>query len=918
MPDVRCPMCGKLNPADAQVCRHCQARLTPLGEPTAHPPAEQPPAANPPAGDNSTDWLHGLLGSEEPHEPAAPSEDQEQTDWLSRIRQRTQNEQDELSKIGTPPEINETPAKPDDSSDWLRGLTNNPAASSANADDVSAWLDSLGDNEPAPAAPAEVPPAASAEPPAPAEELSDEDWLRNLTASGFSSGFGEPEAGAAPGPAAAELPETPAAPAEIPDWLGNMGQTPPAAPEPTLPAADETPDWLSNRSGAAPAEPAPADDISNWLQSLDATGQPPAQAETPAAPTAAEELPDWLQSLQTTAEPTAREEAPAAPPASEELSDWLQNIPPAPVPAARETASETPAPAGDLPDWLQSLQSSTQPANEEAPTPAEEVPDWMSSSPSSALPVETIPLGEQDQPSEPSQPPPVPAEWLSQFEAPAPEVPAEPAEPAFQAGEIPDWLTSFQQQAPAQPVSPLQEPPVVSPQTQQPYSPFSGDSLPEWLDSETIQPEKNVQPFVEEEPTAETTPPFASADINEMLAGVASDQIAADEKAGGSESDSLAPAQLPNWLQAMRPIESAMANSAVPSADDDQRLEKSGPLAGLRGVLPGEELASQYRKPPIYTNKLRLSDKQRLHTGLLEAILADESKSTPLAAEPARAHTLTLRLLVAVILILLVIVPPLAGFQLPVPASLAAGQPALTAAYNSINGLAAGSSVLVVSDFEAGLVGEMKAAAEPVLRHLQSRQSKIVLASTIPMGPMLGEQLLTESGSSALANLGYIAGGSSALKLFGTLAGPENPAPLEGAAPFPYTKDWNDPVLRAIRDISAFQRIILVTDSVETARGWIEQVQPSLPAKTQLLIVCSAQAAPLVRAYVESGQARGLVAGLSGGLAYEQLARQPGAVSSSWTAYQLSLATALLLITLGGLIAGISALFRLTKTKRKA
>jgi hypothetical protein len=98
----------------------------------------------------------------------------------------------------------------------------------------------------------------------------------------------------------------------------------------------------------------------------------------------------------------------------------------------------------------------------------------------------------------------------------------------------------------------------------------------------------------------------------------------------------------------------------------------------------------------------------------------------------------------------------------------------------------------------------------------------------------------------------------------------------------------------------------------------VEQVQPSLGADTQLVMVSSAQAAPLVRAYVESGQVRGLVSGLAGGAAYELLTRQPGIGTSSWTAYQLSLVTVVILIVLGGLVAGISALFQRSLTKRKA
>ena len=81
-----------------------------------------------------------------------------------------------------------------------------------------------------------------------------------------------------------------------------------------------------------------------------------------------------------------------------------------------------------------------------------------------------------------------------------------------------------------------------------------------------------------------------------------------------------------------------------------------------------------------------------------------------------------------------------------------------------------------------------------------------------------------------------------------------NPAPLQQVAPFPYGRGWTDPALQGLKDITSFQVILVVTDSLENARGWIEQVQPGLGPQTQLLLISSAQVAPLVQTYLESGQ----------------------------------------------------------------
>ena len=93
-----------------------------------------------------------------------------------------------------------------------------------------------------------------------------------------------------------------------------------------------------------------------------------------------------------------------------------------------------------------------------------------------------------------------------------------------------------------------------------------------------------------------------------------------------------------------------MENEAAPggAGPDDQRVEKSGPLAGMRGVLPGEDLVAQYHKPPVYTSKLRVSDRQQAHAAMLEGLLGGESKPQEVPPEPTQAPQYLVRLATAV------------------------------------------------------------------------------------------------------------------------------------------------------------------------------------------------------------------------------------------------------------------------------
>ncbi len=104
--------------------------------------------------------------------------------------------------------------------------------------------------------------------------------------------------------------------------------------------------------------------------------------------------------------------------------------------------------------------------------------------------------------------------------------------------------------------------------------------------------------------------------------GESSETQPAREKESDEEI-TLAPAELPSWVQAMRPIETATQGPPAP-VEEDERVEKTGPLAGLRGILPAETLVSEVRKPPAYPVNLQVSEKQRINAALFERILSSE------------------------------------------------------------------------------------------------------------------------------------------------------------------------------------------------------------------------------------------------------------------------------------------------------
>ena len=871
MADNRCPNCRSPLLPDAQVCPVCGKVLM----------------ETPPSGDDTPDWLRELRGDME----AAPAEHAADTpDWLARIREDGQQNQ--------PIEPDLTPAEPaEDVPDWLRDLSPAAAPQSAPAESGD-WLQALQSSS-------ETPPLAET----PAEPAAESDWLSEFRTS-------EPPAGGEMETPPAEMPETP----DLSQWLSSLDA------DETVPSAEpagETPDWLSGLQAPAAETPAetpaePAGEAPDWLSGL----QAPA-AETPAEP--AGEAPDWLSGLQAPAAETPAE-TPAEP--AGETPDWLSGL--------QAPAAETPAePAGETPDWL-GFQA---PAPETPAEPVAETPDWLSglqavepetpAEPAASEPAPTdlppwlssLPV-ESTAPEEPIPPMPEPADlpsWLTGTPAaePAPvaEIPAEPLDSG-----LPDWLSQMPaapESAPESAAAPegtlpdwYAAPPAAEPEEPapaQPVSPFMGEGLPEWL-SQMPTP-KIGEPAALPEPAPFELPAEMGIELPPSFADI---QPPAPVAPAG---ESLEPAMLPTWLEAMRPVE-----SVVPGATGtvDDRIESAGPLAGIQGVLTSEELASRYLKPPTYSSRLRVTERQRAHAELLESFI--EEKSRPRGAQPETGLVprAVLRILIAAIMLVILLAPLLGGLQLT---ALPGASPEVSAFNTQMQQLtAAGESprVLLAVDYEPGLAGEMQLISVGAVESLMQMNARIITLSTSPTGTALADQLLRTALQDIPAyplvdqtiSLGYLPGGESGLAQFAN-------SPQQA---LPYTTDgqsaWSLPVLEGTASLSDFDALLLLTDSPDVARSWIEQVQPSL-GDVPLLVISSAQAAPLILPYVQSNQVDGLVGGLYGSAAYDQLAQRPGSTARSlWDSYQIGMLLIVVFILVGGLYYAISRMLGRRKTRK--
>ncbi len=864
MADVRCPMCGKLNPDNLDVCQYCQARLKPITAPPFREEDSAPGAKKPEEGNPELpDWLNTLRKTE-PVDETDYKSSEELPDWLAE-----DPEKEKTRKESEPAE--EFP-------DWLSGLrgeTAQPEESAEEDEDSSPvwgpeiepaeeaqlpdWLDSL------------RPPSDEGDEKEFADEepaLEELDWTEPGISEVESIKSGSDKEGTLfDAEEAKPLEENaPEGAIDLPEWPSRLDSATPAAPA-EAESEEAIPDWLKEIGQATPVEEEGQEDqeVPEWLAS---GGVGVFDSESSAVDEIGDsaEIPEWLAEL---SEPAGQLEQETEPPAL----PWEEETTAAGfVPGeAEETGAEEPAAqAEEIPDWLAEL-------TKRAEQVSSELPEELQAQESSE---DSLPEGEVE-PEEDD------LAWLK----------------PVQAEEQPVSADAEEKEPVEEDETPFKVAPFALDEDEDLLEPLVEGTLPEWL--------AGIGPGGEME--AESPAEKDNA-IDQKGIGRSSQPAIPGRIPGGVEGEAgLTPAELPTWLEAMRPVEAA-AMDAPPVDTSQNVVENVGPLAGLRGVLPAEPDISQIPKPPVYLNKLQVSDTQQANARLFEQLIQREAEAAPVPKRSPISSQHILRIVIAVLLITAIVWPMVMGgpsVDLPVFSEETG------AAANLIDGLAPNAPVLLAVDYEPGWSGEMDLAASSVVDHLMVRGAFLALVSTSPSGPAQVERLLTSVNNQAghqyhpgtqYANLGFIPGGSTGLISF--VQSPQQITPFDSSGLFA----WDQEPLQAVKALSDFAMAVVITENPDDARSWIEQVKPNL-GSVPLVMVISAQAEPLVRPFYEAEpkQVDGLVTGLAGGAAYENLNGRPGLARIYWDSFGLSLVVAVALILIGGAINVVSSLLAARK-----
>jgi len=870
MAEILCPNCGKPNPSSLRVCQFCQAPL--------------PSESSLRTGDQPTKKKTGEL------EPALP-------DWLKDLRQQAKAAEEETaSEAATMPKIQK-----EEPPDLLAGLASQ--SSKSEAEDIPDWLASLSPKpkekpaEPFPAKPDSVSftgldqsvsgSKSELEMPASSEQDELSDWFAKASEQPAEPFSLEEQEGQPPSTWGLENSNPPAReaapePEEDLSWLHNLEAESKKTGE--LASREQQDDWSSAFGSSSQGAASSQDDLS-WLDQLGAL--PASEQPKPETPDAGDDL-GWLDAFSGASQVAQ----PSSPSASQDDLGWLSAF--AETPETQQNES-TPAASQDDLSWLGALGAASQLSKPVQEQPASDDLDWLHDlqgtpgTTSGSLADEAL-TGTKEPQELPHVSPFSPGNTGSLEEA--------------NKQDLPDWLKSATEET-SMPLGPealnrIREDKEIPAKPENDFSRALFGAAFLAADKQTNPPQ----------PEAESSTTEAASLFNEGVNSLFSEEMpdwlsqpqavenqpVEDIGINAEGGEALSPAELPSWVKAMRPVE-AMIAATNTDLIDDQPVEREGPLAGLKGVLPAVALGSLRRPHPIPLT-LQATNEQQASAGILEQILIAETTPRPLVSETVMISQRRLRWVISGLLLFVLAAVIFSGTQImPVPPVLL---PEANNVTNVVTKIADNAPVLVILDYEPALAGEMEAASGPLLDQLvQLHHPYLSFIATSPSGNALVERLLLNTNISRpdgtgyipgqnYTNMGYLPGGESGVLAF--LQSPQEAIPTS-------------PVL----EFSEYAAILLLTDHSESARVWVEQLStfkqadPAL-ASQPLLAVASAQTGPMLQPYYSSGQVNGLISGLPSAARYELLNNnRPGTARSYWDAFGVGMMMAVLLIVIGSI-----------------
>ena len=198
-------------------------------------------------------------------------------------------------------------------------------------------------------------------------------------------------------------------------------------------------------------------------------------------------------------------------------------------------------------------------------------------------------------------------------------------------------------------------------------------------------------------------------------------------------------------------------------------------------------------------------------------------------------------------------------------------------AFEFIDGLKAGDTVLISYDYGPSSAPENDPMAEGIMRQCFTKRIRVVICALYPLG---GLQLANNSLTKVLAefphlkygedyvNLGFKDGAQAVMKRMGDDIVGAFPTDVRG------TPLARIPMMKEVRSLRQISVVVTITTGI-IGEWWITQAHPQ--SGTPIIVGPTAVGAPKYYAYLNAGQLVGMLSGMKGAAEYEKLlaARYP-------------------------------------------
>lgn len=250
------------------------------------------------------------------------------------------------------------------------------------------------------------------------------------------------------------------------------------------------------------------------------------------------------------------------------------------------------------------------------------------------------------------------------------------------------------------------------------------------------------------------------------------------------------------------------------------------------------------------------------------------------------------------LLFLMLAVPLLFPIGLPLSA-----QPEVKQAYDAIEKIKNGGTVLVGFDYSAGAISELEPTAVAVLTHLMKKEIRVVTMTSTEQGTVLADQVLEKTYGAAgkkygeqYVNLGYFGGGETGLAAVaentrGTFKKDFRGNDLDS---LPLMKDRN-----TIKDYDMSISLNVGPIGGASTDAWVRQIKVGKQAPLVMGVV--AVMGPAAFPYLRSNQMDGLLVGLRAGADYEVLLDYVGPGRKAMDALSMAHVVIIGMILLGNL-----------------